>query len=44
MDERFPGNGAAANGFGRHWMCPEEATLLFKAGYPVSPDNRFPDT
>ena len=42
MAERFPSDGAAANGFGRRWLREEEAHLLFEAGYPVPPDVRVP--
>ena len=42
MAERFPGDGVAANGFGRHWLRDEEARLLFEAGYPMPPDMRVP--
>ena len=42
MAERFPGDGAAANGFGcRHNQEPE-ARLLYEAEYPAPPDMRVP--
>ena len=42
MGERFPGDGAAANGFGRCWMHEWEAALLCQANYPCPPDMRVP--
>ena len=42
MAERFPGDGAAANGFGRRWLHPNEVELLYSAEYPVPPDTRVP--
>ena len=42
MAERYPGDGAAANGFGRRWLHPDEVELLYSAGYPVPPDTRVP--
>ena len=42
MAERFPGDGAAANGFGRRHLHEDEARLLFEAEYPVPPDMRVP--
>lgn len=38
MAERFPGDRAAANGFGRHWLHDWEARLLQEANYPTPPD------
>ena len=40
MAERFPGDGAVANGFGRRHLHEDEARLLFEAEYPVPPDMR----
>jgi len=31
MAERFPGDGAAANGFGRRHLHEDEARLLYEA-------------
>ena len=42
MAERFPGDGAAANGFGCRQLHEYEARLLFEAEYPVPPDMRVP--
>ena len=42
MAERFPDDGAAANGFGRRHLHEDEARLLFEAEYPVPPDMRVP--
>ena len=42
MAERFPGDGVAANGFGRRHLHEDEARLLFEAEYPVPPDMRVP--
>ena len=42
MAKRFPGDGAAANGFGRRHLHEDEARLLFEAEYPVPPDMRVP--
>ena len=42
MTERFPGDGAAANGFGRRHLHESEARLLFEAEYPVPPDMQVP--
>ena len=44
MVERYPGDGAAANGFVCRWLRDDEARLLFEAGYPVPPDVRMPDS
>ena len=35
MAERFPGDGAAANGFGRRHLQEPEARLLYEAEYPA---------
>ena len=42
MAERYPSEGAAANGFGRRWLQDWEAHMLYEAGYPVSSDWRVP--
>ena len=42
MAECFPGDGAAANGFGRRHLHENEARLLFEVEYPVPPDMRVP--
>ena len=42
MAEHFPGDGAAANGFGRRHLHEEEARLLYEADYPAPPDMRVP--
>ncbi|XBI48710.1 hypothetical protein VPH35_112388 [Triticum aestivum] len=42
MGERFPGDGAAANGFSRRSLHEWEAYLLFEANAPASPDMRAP--
>ena len=42
MAERFPGDGAAANGFGRRWLHEAEARLLAAANYLAPPDMRAP--
>ena len=42
MAERFPGDGAAANGFWRRHLHEDEARLLFEAEYPVPSDMRVP--
>ena len=42
MAERYPGDEAAANGFGRRFLHPEEARMLYEAGYPTPPDMRVP--
>ena len=42
MAERYPGDGAAANGFGCRQLHEYEARLLFEAEYPVLPDMRVP--
>ena len=44
MGERFPDDGAAANGFGRRWLHLWEARLLHEANYPAPPDMRVPGT
>lgn len=38
MGERFPGDGAAANGFGYCSLHEWEAHLLHEANYPTPPD------
>ena len=40
--ERYPGDAAAANDFGRNWLQDWEARLLYEAGYPAPPDMRVP--
>lgn len=40
--ERYPGDGAAANGFGRRHLHESEARLLCEADYPAAPDMRVP--
>ena len=40
MAERFPGDEAAANGFGRHSLREQESWLLFQANIPAPPDMR----
>ena len=40
--ERYPGDGAGANGFIRNWLYDWEACMLFDAGYPVPSDIRVP--
>lgn len=42
MAERYPGDGAARNGFGRRHLHEDEARLLFEAEYPTPPDMRAP--
>ena len=42
MAERFPGDGAAANVFGRRHLHEDEARLLYEAEYPVPPDMWVP--
>ena len=42
MAERYLGDAAAANDFGRNWLHDWEARLLFEAGYPATPDMRVP--
>ena len=44
MAERYPGNGAAVNGFSRHHLQEAEARLLYEADYPAPPDMRVPET
>ncbi|KAE8819506.1 formin-like protein 14 [Hordeum vulgare] len=41
MVERYPGDEAAANGFGRHHLHESEARLLYEADYPAPPDMRM---
>ncbi|KAE8790619.1 hypothetical protein D1007_35038 [Hordeum vulgare] len=38
MAERFPGDKAAANGFGRRWLHDWEACPMQEANYPTPPD------
>nr|BDI54548.1 receptor-like protein 12 [Triticum aestivum] len=40
MAERYPGDGAAANGFGRRHLQEPEALLLYEVEYPAPPDMR----
>ncbi|KAE8782972.1 Homeobox protein KNOX3 [Hordeum vulgare] len=40
MAERFPDDGAAANGFGRRHLHEDEACLLYEADYLAPPDMR----
>ena len=40
MAERFPGDEAAANGFGRRSLREQEYWLLFQANIPAPPDMR----
>ena len=40
MGERFPGDGAMVNGFGRRHLHKWEARLLHEADYPAPPDMR----
>ena len=40
MAERFPGDEAAANGFGRRTLREQESWLLFLANIPTPPDMR----
>jgi hypothetical protein len=42
MAERYPGEGAAANGFGRRSLHDSEARLLYEANYPAPPDYHGP--
>ncbi|KAE8798081.1 Homeobox protein KNOX3 [Hordeum vulgare] len=42
MTEHYPGDGAAANGFGRSHLREDEARLLYEADYPMPPDMRVP--
>ena len=44
MAERFDGDGAAANGFGRRSLHFWEARLLYEANCPALPDFRGPQT
>ena len=44
MAERFPGDPAVANGFGRCSLADWEGRLLYEAGYPAPPDMRAPQT
>ncbi|KAE8791574.1 Homeobox protein KNOX3 [Hordeum vulgare] len=40
MAERYPGDVAAANGFGRRHLREDEVRILYKADYPAPPDMR----
>ncbi|KAE8788836.1 hypothetical protein D1007_37112 [Hordeum vulgare] len=40
MAERFPGDGAATNGFGRRWLHKWEARVLHEVNYSTPPDMR----
>ena len=40
MAERFPGDEAAVNGFGRRSLREQESWLLFQANIPAPPDMR----
>ena len=40
MAERFPGDEAAANGFGHRTLREQESWLLFQANIPAPPDMR----
>ena len=40
MVERFPGDDAAANGFGRRHLHEDEMRFLYEADYPAPPDMR----
>ncbi|XP_037480497.1 extensin-like [Triticum dicoccoides] len=42
MSARYPGNAAAANGFGRRSLHEWEAYLLHETNYPAPPDVRAP--
>ena len=42
MAERYHGDAAAANGFGRNWLQDWEARLLYEVGYSAPPDMRVP--
>ena len=42
MAERYPGDSAAANGFGYRHLQEPEARLLYEADYPAPPDMRGP--
>ncbi|KAE8816305.1 hypothetical protein D1007_06154 [Hordeum vulgare] len=42
MAARYPGDGAAANGFGRRHLREDEARLLYEAEYLAPPDMRAP--
>ena len=44
MVERFPGDDAAANGFGRRHLHEDEMRFLYEADYPAPPDMRVPGT
>ncbi|KAE8794157.1 Homeobox protein KNOX3 [Hordeum vulgare] len=40
MSERYPDDGAAANGFGRRHLREDEARLLYEPEYPAPADMR----
>ncbi|KAE8785671.1 hypothetical protein D1007_40575 [Hordeum vulgare] len=40
--QRYPDDGASANGFGRRHLREDEARLLYEAAYSVPPDMRVP--
>ncbi|KAE8781966.1 Homeobox protein KNOX3 [Hordeum vulgare] len=40
MAQRYPGDGAAANGFGRRHLHESEGRLLYEADYTAPPDMR----
>ncbi|KAE8782406.1 Homeobox protein KNOX3 [Hordeum vulgare] len=42
MAKRFPGDGAATNGFGQRHVCEDEAHLFYEAEYLEPPDMRVP--
>ncbi|KAE8817385.1 Homeobox protein KNOX3 [Hordeum vulgare] len=42
MVERFPDDGATANGFGRRHLDENEARLFYEADYPMPLDMRVP--
>jgi hypothetical protein len=44
MAERYEGDGAAANGFGRRYLLETEARVLYEAGYMAPPDMCCPGT
>ncbi|KAE8778195.1 Homeobox protein KNOX3 [Hordeum vulgare] len=42
MVKRYPGDGAATNGFGCRHLRQDEARLLYEAEYPTMTDMRVP--
>ena len=42
MAERYPGDSAAVNGFGRRHLHEDEARLLYEADYLAPPDLQVP--